>query len=1316
MNENPTDDNTQVIRIRQQNLNKSRTAQFDLINSIDPKDWDIILLQEPFIDAYNNTKANYHWHVLYPPTHFTDPKATRSIILVNTQLNTNTWTQLQVKSGDVTGLHLESGNDTIYIYNIYNDCNNDTAIEMLTNHIRADRINMNDEQTHLMWCGDFNRHHPMWDDLSNAQLFTTAALDAANHLIQVTAEYGLQMALPPKIPTLRQMATGRWTRPDNVFCSEHLVDKIRECNTSPMERPAGTDHVPISTVIDMPRSKSQDSPRRNFRATDWEKFHEKLDDEMKTVEWPVAIDSEEVLQATVQHLDGVIQRAIEAIVPLSKPLPFTKRWWNSELTKLRKAKNKLNNVAFKFRHLPDHPAHLQLKSARKIYADAIANVKEEHWSSWLEDLNGDDIWKANKYVANPIGDGGKVRIPPLRTGTEENPSIATTNEDKAKALAKSFFPPPPNSVDIAQCDYPDPADMVHPITVEQMYRNIRRLHPFKAPGPDGVPNAVLINCADLLVPQLRLIFQAVLDLGTYIDKWKIFDTVVLRKPAKPSYSVPKAYRLVALLNTIPKLLAAIIAEDISYMAEKYELLPGTHFGGRPGRNTSDQLQYIVSVIKKAWKEGNVATVLYLDVAGAFPNAVKERLLHNLRRRRIPEKYVVFVEKLLTDRSTRIKFDDYISDPIAIRNGIGQGDPLSMILYLFYNADLFDIPQGSNEWATGYVDDSAFIATAKTFTGSHRRLVSMMEREGGATDWSIEHNSPWELTKSVYCDYTRTKKTPHQLKINGVVIAKVDAHKQVGVYLDEKLRWKKQQDNAIAKSTAWVAAIQRFSRTSKGISYKQTRQLFKAVVIPRIAYCVDVWYTPVHKKASAKNRSGSVAFTRRYASIQRMAGMAITGALRSTPTDVIDLHAGLLPAELMLKKACWQAAIRWATLPNNHPLRKFIDEKIGHTRGDRVHLKPVTMLLDLFQIDVKKTERFLTRQRKPTEEYPLNTEIAATREESHEADRNAADELKIYTDGSGLDGSIGAAAVLVRTGHEPIKLKFHLGSASEHTVYEGELVGILLAVLIVKKVTPRAATVSINSDSQAAVMALRSYKKGPAQHLVEEINRAVEEIKLQGENRTKFTLRWISGHDGSEGNEIADEEARKAAAGESSGNDWLPEYLTARRLPLSVSALRQKFNADISEQWKKEWAKSTRFERMQAIDPKLANESFAKLVSDVPKPWTSILIQLRSRHIPLNAHLHRIGKRDTPNCRYCEGTKETTFHFLLDCPRYAHQRHELRNQLGRKANSLSHLLSSKKAIQHVIKFVDDTERLRETFGDLKRSLEKQAGKEVDEQQR
>ena len=80
----------------------------------------------------------------------------------------------------------------------------------------------------MIWLGDFNRHHPLWDEERNVHLFTTANLDAAQPLLNLLATYGMKMALPKGIPTLEAMNTKNYTRPDNVFCSSALLIPLQD--------------------------------------------------------------------------------------------------------------------------------------------------------------------------------------------------------------------------------------------------------------------------------------------------------------------------------------------------------------------------------------------------------------------------------------------------------------------------------------------------------------------------------------------------------------------------------------------------------------------------------------------------------------------------------------------------------------------------------------------------------------------------------------------------------------------------------------------------------------------------------------------------------------------------------------------------------------------------------------------------------------------------------------------------------------------------------------------------------------------------------
>src|SRR6266481_9776200 len=84
------------LRVWQQNLNKSRVAQEDLINSDVHKNYDAMLLQELFIDTFGNTKSTRNWRVVYPLSRLSDPALPMVVILVSATLDTNSWVQVHI--------------------------------------------------------------------------------------------------------------------------------------------------------------------------------------------------------------------------------------------------------------------------------------------------------------------------------------------------------------------------------------------------------------------------------------------------------------------------------------------------------------------------------------------------------------------------------------------------------------------------------------------------------------------------------------------------------------------------------------------------------------------------------------------------------------------------------------------------------------------------------------------------------------------------------------------------------------------------------------------------------------------------------------------------------------------------------------------------------------------------------------------------------------------------------------------------------------------------------------------------------------------
>ena len=232
-----------------------------------------------------------------------------------------------------------------------------------------------------------------------------------------------------------------------------------------------------------------------------------------------------------------------------------------------------------------------------------------------------------------------------------------------------------------------------------------------------------------------------------------------------------------------------------------------------------------------------------------------------------------------------------------------------------------------------------------------------------------------------------------------------------------------------------------------------------------------------------------------------------------------------------------------------------------------------------------------------------------------------------------------------------------------------MIGVLLALELLHQ-ERRVHTVSIKLDNQAVIQALGTHSAKPVQSLLNMVHNACEEWTA-GDRRgcRQLGISWISGHDGIKGNERADKEARKAVSDGASLHEDLPDILQEGPLPNSLTALGGSFQVDLRERWKSLWAKSPQRGHMDKIDAKLPSPTFLAAINHLSRAETSVLMQLRMGHIPLNAFLHRISRADPPTCPMCQHTNETIHHYLFDCPGHAHAQHSLARAMGQNSKSI-----------------------------------------------
>ena len=116
---------------------------------------------------------------------------------------------------------------------------------------------------------------------------------------------------------------------------------------------------------------------------------------------------------------------------------------------------------------------------------------------------------------------------------------------------------------------------------------------------------------------LTRIYNAIYDMGIWPKSFKETVSVVIPKPKKDNYSVPKAYRPIALLKMLGKLFTKTIAKRLQYDGIAHGLFHKGQFGSIQKHSTTDVGIVLMDMISKARDRGLFTTVLVVDIVQFF---------------------------------------------------------------------------------------------------------------------------------------------------------------------------------------------------------------------------------------------------------------------------------------------------------------------------------------------------------------------------------------------------------------------------------------------------------------------------------------------------------------------------------------------------------------------------------------------------------------------------------------------------------------------------------------------------------------------------
>jgi hypothetical protein len=262
---------------------------------------------------------------------------------------------------------------------------------------------------------------------------------------------------------------------------------------------------------------------------------------------------------------------MSATVPLRRASSFANPWWSPTLAD---AVSEAKRAQRQWIHSRDPQDKQEAVRLSAIQSRLIGEAKQASFRQFIdEEAQGDGLWKLASWSKGKAT--APAQVPPLQTSQ----GLASTFEAKIAALQEQFFPITVADLSDIDRQTDQPMFAVEQITsLEEITYILKGCSSSSAPGEDEIPFHFLKALGEPVARALTLLTNACLALQHFPASLKSSRTIVLRKPGKSSYEAPSAWRPIALLKTIGKVVEKLVAKRIRCAAEEHQLLYPSQMG------------------------------------------------------------------------------------------------------------------------------------------------------------------------------------------------------------------------------------------------------------------------------------------------------------------------------------------------------------------------------------------------------------------------------------------------------------------------------------------------------------------------------------------------------------------------------------------------------------------------------------------------------------------------------------------------------------------------------------------------------------------
>ena len=422
---------------------------------------------------------------------------------------------------------------------------------------------------------------------------------------------------------------------------------------------------------------------------------------------------------------------------------------------------------------------------------------------------------------------------------QSNQSLPNVINEFFSEVGKDIPPLETSALDDIRCRLPEVTPDEFIIPEEYVFCLLSRVSTRKAIGPDGIPNKVLKEFADILAGPVCSIINSSIRQGVVPTQWKVARISPLPKTTPPK-TVEDDIRPIAVTDTLSKIAERCVSLFFNWHFKQH--LDINQYGCTFGRSTTLALiKLLHDLFEASDTPGNIIRLLFIDFKKAFDLVNHNILVEKFAKYNFPDNITAWSLDFLNGRSIYTKMGGNVSSTLNVTSGTPQGTVSGPNDFKLVINDLhFDNPY------VKYVDDTTTYSISKnpkdtTLQTSTNYLISWTD------DSYVSLNEKKFKELIIYFGSKYSSNDIPPIIVNGSIVERVDSFKLLGVIISSDLSWEKHVNYIVNKASKRMHCVRILVKICAPVD--DVIMIYCSVVRSVLEYACQVWHPGLTRKQS-----------------------------------------------------------------------------------------------------------------------------------------------------------------------------------------------------------------------------------------------------------------------------------------------------------------------------------------------------------------------------------------------------------------------------------------------------------------------------------